>query len=291
MEDLQAAITGSVRSRDGTTIGYRQMGSGPGLVLLHGAMQSSHNFTDLAAALSDTFSVYIPDRRGRGLSGPHGDGYALQKEVEDLDALLGATDSINVFGLSSGAIITLAAALAVPSLRRIALFEPPLDVGNVPSPQDWVPGYEKDLARGDLASAMVTAMKGTDPSLFTALPRLILVPLIRLGLRAKPDGRDNGKVPLDVLIRSVHFDACLVAETVGMLERFKAVNADVLLLGGTRSVSYLPAALDALQGVLPTVKRRVAFQGLGHLAADNDGQPKRVANELRNFFLGASVSG
>ena len=29
---------GSVISADGTTIGYRQIGSGPGLVLLHGAM-------------------------------------------------------------------------------------------------------------------------------------------------------------------------------------------------------------------------------------------------------------
>ncbi|MGO9963966.1 MAG: hypothetical protein ACLPUG_11125 [Acidimicrobiales bacterium] len=31
-------------SRDGTVIGYRQLGTGPAVVLLHGARQSSQNF-------------------------------------------------------------------------------------------------------------------------------------------------------------------------------------------------------------------------------------------------------
>jgi pimeloyl-ACP methyl ester carboxylesterase len=37
------APTGSVTSADGTTIGYRRVGDGPGVVLLHGAGQSSQN--------------------------------------------------------------------------------------------------------------------------------------------------------------------------------------------------------------------------------------------------------
>jgi pimeloyl-ACP methyl ester carboxylesterase len=35
-------------------------------------------------ALSQDFTVVVPDRRGRGLSGPHGDRYGLAREVEDL---------------------------------------------------------------------------------------------------------------------------------------------------------------------------------------------------------------
>ena len=62
--------TDSVSTQDGTTIGYRQLGRGPGLVLLHGSMSSGYNHLQLANALSDAFTVYIPDRRGRGLSGP-----------------------------------------------------------------------------------------------------------------------------------------------------------------------------------------------------------------------------
>jgi hypothetical protein len=34
----------SATSRDGTTIGYRQLGHGPGLILVHGGMKSSQDF-------------------------------------------------------------------------------------------------------------------------------------------------------------------------------------------------------------------------------------------------------
>lgn len=73
---LFEAVKGRVRSADGTTIGYRCGGSGPGLILVHGGMLASQHFTKLAAALSSDYTVHVPDRRGRGLSGPHGDDYA-----------------------------------------------------------------------------------------------------------------------------------------------------------------------------------------------------------------------
>jgi len=56
-------------------------------------MESSQSHIELAEALADTFTVYVPDRRGRGMSGPFGDGYSVQKEIEDLDALLTKTDA------------------------------------------------------------------------------------------------------------------------------------------------------------------------------------------------------
>jgi hypothetical protein len=46
----------SVTSKDGTTIGYRQLGHGPGLVLVGGGMQTAHHFDQLAEALADTFT-------------------------------------------------------------------------------------------------------------------------------------------------------------------------------------------------------------------------------------------
>src|SRR4029453_1234848 len=77
--------TGFVTSKDGTTIGYRQFGHGPGVVLLHGTMSSAHNHMQLAEALADAFTVYVPDRRGRGLSGPFSKDYSIQTEVEAPD--------------------------------------------------------------------------------------------------------------------------------------------------------------------------------------------------------------
>ena len=126
--------TGSFLSGDGTLMGYRQMGKGPGLVLLHGALQSSRSFTSLGAALSDAFTIYIPDRRGRGLSGPFGDNHSMRTETEDLEALLDKTGSHHVFALSAGALVALQCALESPAIHRLAIYEPPLEIGRRPSP-------------------------------------------------------------------------------------------------------------------------------------------------------------
>jgi hypothetical protein len=56
--------TATLRSRDGTTIGFRQIGTGPGVVLLYGGMLSSQHLMELGEALSDELTVYLPDRRG-----------------------------------------------------------------------------------------------------------------------------------------------------------------------------------------------------------------------------------
>ena len=280
---VSAYTIGSVTSRDGTTIGYRQMGRGPGLILLHGAMQAAQNFMRLATALSSSFTVYVPDRRGRGLSGPFGDQHGMEKELQDLQALVVGTGAQDVFGLSSGALIALQATLFLPTLRKVALYEPPLAVAGVTSPMAWAPRYERELALGDLAAAMVSCMEGTGDIATIKVPRFILVLLMRLAIRTSASDGKIGNVPLDVLIRSVHFDIRLAAEIADTVETFKAAHTEILLLGGDRSAAYLAPALDALAGVLPNAKR-IELPGLGHLAADDVGQPERVADILRPFF-------
>jgi len=274
--------TGSFLSGDGTRIGYRQMGKGPGLVLLHGALQSSRSFTSLGAALSDAFTIYIPDRRGRGLSGPFADNHSMRMETGDLEALLDKTGSHHVFALSAGALIALQCALGSPAIRKLAVYEPPLDIGSRPSPQDWVPRYDRELAAGNLAAAMAAAIKGTgDREFFTNLPSFILAMFFKLAMRYQRPLDDEP--PLQTLIPTVHFDTRLVAEMAGRLESFRAVRVETLLLGGSKSAVYLVAALDALGKVLPRC-RRVEFPGLGHIAADDHGEPLRVAAELRRYF-------
>lgn len=126
----------TVRSKDGTTIGYRQYGRGPGVVLVMGAMGTVHNYDQLARALSGQFAVYVPDRRGRGISPcEYSAEHSIQKEVEDLDALLDSTRAHYVFGLSSGAVITLEATRQLPSIRKAALYEPPFYLQGMPLDQ------------------------------------------------------------------------------------------------------------------------------------------------------------
>ena len=134
-------------ANDGTVIGYRQSGSGPGLVLLHGAMQSAASFTDLGAALADRFTVLIPDRRGRGLSGPFRPDHCMATEIDDLGRLLAETGARNVFALSAGAVVAMHTALVNPAIARLALYEPPLEFGAV-QPRYWAAAMRRPWRRG-----------------------------------------------------------------------------------------------------------------------------------------------
>jgi pimeloyl-ACP methyl ester carboxylesterase len=285
----QSYEVGFVTSKDGTKISYRQLGTGPGLILVPGGMQAAQNFMKLGAALADSFTVSILNRRGRSPSGTYGEDHDIGKEVDDLDALVQKTGAQNLFGLSAGGLVLLQAALGLPATIRIALYEPPLVLAGDPRPLAWLPRYERELARGNLAGAMVAVMKGTADrgDLFTALPLFLLVPLMRLAIRTQGKDVEASDVPLDTLIRSIHFDLRNIGEMAGRLETFRALDAEVLLLGGTRSAPYLTATLDALSGILPH-SRRVILPGLGHIAADDVGQPEHVAKELRLFFAASS---
>jgi pimeloyl-ACP methyl ester carboxylesterase len=163
--------TGSVTSKDGTTIGYRQIGRGPGVVLVHGIMER----------LADTFTVYLPDRRGRGRSGPQGKDYRIQKEVEDLDALLAKTGAHQVFGVSAGALICLQAALTLPAIHKAAIFEPPLLINGSLSTA-FLQRFDEEMVHGDVASALVTAMQGSQmgPPVLNVIPRWLLELLTRM---------------------------------------------------------------------------------------------------------------
>ncbi|WP_433792144.1 alpha/beta fold hydrolase [Actinoplanes sp. CA-252034] len=254
-------------------IRWRAFGGGPKVVLLHGGMQTSGNFTKLARALAGDFTVYVPDRRGRGRSGPARPGHGLRDEISDLAAVLDETGARNVFGLSSGAVIALRAAMELP-IERLALYEPPLKHGDH-DPVAWLPRFEKELSRGRRAAAFVTAAKGTGDLRYA--PRAALIPLLGLAIRAG-EGRRIGD-----LIPTMRLDAAVVEDAAGPLGMYRSVTAETLLLGGDRSPAYLKGVLNGLEPVLPRV-RRVTLTGVGHLAADDSGKPETVAAELRKFF-------
>ena len=281
-------VTGAVTSKDGTTIGYRQLGRGPGLVVLHGAMESAQSHMQLAEALADAYTVYLPDRRGRGLSGPYGGSYGVGEDVDDMDALLAKTGAHYIFGVSSGAIICLEAALTLPAIQKAAIFEPPL-MANGSATAAWLARFDREIAEGKVAAAMITGMKGAQlgPPLLNLMPRWLLERLTTMMMAGEEKKAGADDVTMRMLAPTLHYDFQLVVETDGALARFGDLPADVLLLGGSKSPAYLTAALDALEKVLPRA-RRVEFPGLGHEAsgnADRRGQPARVAQELRRFFV------
>ncbi len=286
------AAAGSVTSKDGTTIGYRQVGGGPGVVLVHGAMESGQSHLQLAQALAEAFTVTMLDRRGRGLSGPYGPGYGVHKDVEDLEAVLTKTGAHRVFGVSSGGVIALEAALRLPAIHKVAVFEPALIINGSPSTA-FLARYDQEMAQGKLAAALVTGMKGAQmgPAIFNAIPRWLLERLTASAMASEDKKAQPGDVTMRQLAPTLHYDFQLIRESDGALERFRAIAAQVLLLGGSASPAYLKTAMNALAQVFPRAKR-IEFAGLGHGASgptDRGGQPERIAQPLREFF-GAYLS-
>jgi pimeloyl-ACP methyl ester carboxylesterase len=278
----QSYTKGAVASKDGTAIGYRQLGAGPGLILIHGGMKSSQDLMKLAAALRDAFTVYVMDRRGRGLSGPHAAQFSVDQEVDDVQAIVERTGARYLFGLSAGALVALRSARATPAVERVALYEPPLSIGNS-TPRAWVARFDQELARGKRAAALVTAMKGMQVEpLFDRLPRFLLVPMLALVMRAQGDGSAED-VAIRALVPTLRYDLQIVRAMADTLDDYRDLQTRVLLLGGGKSAAFFAVALDGLARTLPRVER-VAFPGLGHDGPEDDGAPEQVAQQLRRFF-------
>src|SRR5262249_53494413 len=139
----------TVTSKDGTTIAYDQTGTGPPLVLVDGALNSRvFGLNGPLAAIRAARSTVVPYDRGGG--GDSGDPppYAVQREIEDLAAVIDATGGpAYVYGISSGAGLALEAACAVPAkVAKLALYEPSFVVDDTrpPVPADAV-GQVTDL--------------------------------------------------------------------------------------------------------------------------------------------------
>lgn len=236
----------------------------------------------LTATLSASFTVYVPDRRGRGLSGPHGDQYSLAKECEDVDALLTTTGAHFVFGHSSGGLVALQAALTLSAIHKVAVYEPPLSIhGSVPT--SWVPRYERELARGKLASALITAGKGLPiMRVITIMPRWLLLPFMAFGLWSDRRTLKPDNVSIAALLPTLRFDMQLIKMMSESLEHFKAMRTEACLLGGGKSPAFLLEALDALRQTLPYA-RHVRYPDLDH-DGPIDGDPERIGVDLRTFF-------
>ena len=88
-------------------------------------LSTTDNRSTSGRFLEQHFTVFNYDRRGRGESGDTG-SYAIEREIEDLDALIAhAGGSVFVFGYSSGAILALRSAAHGINISQLALYDPP----------------------------------------------------------------------------------------------------------------------------------------------------------------------
>lgn len=124
------ATSQAVTSRDGTSIAYERVGTGPALVLVDAAghYREFTSFGGLIDLLKADFTVYHYDRRGRGGS-TDTPPYAVEREVDDLAALIDeAGGSAFLYGYSSGSLLALQAAASGLAVPKLALLEPPVEM-------------------------------------------------------------------------------------------------------------------------------------------------------------------
>ena len=152
-------------SKDGTTIAYDQVGAGPVVILVAGALQYrafDQGLKPLADFLAPQFMVIHYDRRGRGDS-TEVKPFAVEREIEDIEALIDQTGKpACLIGLSSGAALAFEAALALGGkVKKLAMYEAPYN-DEPTARQAWVK-YRKELdelvAQGRDGDAVILCMK------------------------------------------------------------------------------------------------------------------------------------
>jgi pimeloyl-ACP methyl ester carboxylesterase len=253
-----------VESADGTRIGYRRVGEGPPLVLLHGTTGAHWSFNLLAPALVDRFTLYALDRRGRGESGD-GESYAIEREFEDVAAIVDSLDEpASLFGHSYGGTVALGAALLSRNLDRVVVYEatPGLDL----LADEELAKIDELIGRGDPDGALVFAL-----GMFGLTPDEVE------RMRGFPNWPDR-VAGAHTVTREVRAEAAYRLDP----GRFGDLSAPVLLLLGEESPDWAQTATEDVRAVLPDA-RVALLRGQGHAATVT--APQLVADELVRFLL------
>lgn len=115
-------------SVDGVDLGCYVEGAGPALLMMHGVAIDHSCFDRARPELAKHFTLYMMDRRGRGISGDSPD-WTLEREFDDVHAMIEAIareagGPINVFAHSLGGLCALEAASRSNNVRRLFLYDP-----------------------------------------------------------------------------------------------------------------------------------------------------------------------
>jgi pimeloyl-ACP methyl ester carboxylesterase len=256
-----------VLSKDGTAIAFDRSGEGPPIILVVGAFNDRSTGWPLAAVLSEHFTVFNYDRRGRGMSGDTAP-YAIEREIEDIDALITeAEGSACVFGYSSGAILALMAAARGLTITKLALYDPPFMVDAESSRRF------KDLV-GQLAALIVSDRRGEAVELFQTKALGMPVEVVAQ-LRQAPFWP-----ALEDVAHTLVYESTILGEMPTLAERMSSIPVSTLVIsGGEIQVRMLQAA-QAVADALPNAEYR-SLSGQTH-----DINPEALAPVLEEFFKG-----
>jgi pimeloyl-ACP methyl ester carboxylesterase len=260
----------TVRSADGTTIGYTQAGQGPSLILVDGALcsRSFGPMPKLAGQLTPHFTVFTYDRRGRGASGDTSP-FSPEREVEDLEALVAqAGDTVFVHGTSSGSALALEAAKRIPAISKLAVYEPPFIVDDTrsPIPDGYLDELNRLVAAGRRGDAVKMFMRfvGT-PAFVTAV-----MPVTPVWSKLKAAAHT---LPYDIELIQDHQRGLPFTPA-----QWVDVKTPTLVGVGEKSPAWMTNGTRALADALPDAIFRT-LPGQNHMV-----KPQAIAPVLTEFF-------
>jgi pimeloyl-ACP methyl ester carboxylesterase len=259
----------TVTSKDGTIIAYDQIGQGPTVILVDGALQYrsfDQGMAPLADLLAKHFTVIHYDRRGRGDS-TDTQPFALEREIEDIEALIDNTGgSAFLYGISSGAALAMEAAIALDSkVSKLAMYEAPYNDDEA-ARQRWRE-YRRNL------SELVAAGRGGDAvGLFMMLVGASAADVE--GIRQSPMWPLWERVGL-----TLAYDAEALGEEASVpVERASKIRVPTLVMNGGASFPFMHGTAEKLAGTIPSSLHHV-LAGQTH-----DVSAEALAPVLIEFF-------
>jgi pimeloyl-ACP methyl ester carboxylesterase len=252
-----------VTSRDGTTIAFDRLGEGPPVVLVCGGSVDRMADAGLAQALSADFTVLNYDRRGRGDSDDT-PPYAIEREVEDIEAVIGAAGgAANLWGSSSGAALAMIATASGLPVTKLAMWEPPwIPEGFPKPPHDQVRQYETMVSegrRGDAVEFFMSKVVGM-PDEFVA------------GARSQPWWAKT-----EALAHTLAYDARIMADYNVPTDRAANVKVPTLVVAGTQ-IPWMRQTAQEVASAIPDARVEI-LEGQGH-----DVDMGVLAPLLKRFF-------
>lgn len=148
----------TVASKDGVQVSVQKAGSGPALLLIHGALlNGSLSWGPVLTRLVKRYTVYAMDRRGRAPSGD-AEQYSIENEADDIAAVAAAISGpVIVLAHSYGALASLVALDRLKTVSHLILYEPPLTLSPVET--DAVANMGRALQAGDHGQVVVAFLR------------------------------------------------------------------------------------------------------------------------------------
>ena len=275
--------TSTVSAADGTTISFRTVGHGPGLILLPGALLTAQDFDGLARALGDRgFTVHTLDRRGRGESGPQGPQYSAELECHDIATVQAKTGATFIVGHSFGGFLTLEAMSAGQQYRRAALYEPGVLLGgHGPVSLTWTRRCQRELDVGRPLAAFLTFIRGVNPETTGRVPRPLLRLIILAAVRRRERHRHYAVLGSAI---AEHEEAARLGNQPGRYIRITVPT--LMMVGKDLGKTAVGQVVTELAALVPAA-RMLTFAKLDHFGPQK--APEEVADAIRAFFLDDQV--